>query len=190
MIHGEEQKTFIQRINSEPDTEIIRKNDDGSLYIPISATQMLLDEIFYGNWSFIVTETKFGRRWARGSGYMEVIHPITNSIIKRNGDAAIVLTGNLRTDSPRLEAMILLSCARKFGRVFGRDLNRNRDDAPLPIVNIKRTRECSDEEERMKILFDDCQTIEELETYKLIVPKSLKSYYETKLNNLKKNEMQ
>lgn len=174
---------FLKSINSEPNPEHIRKNDDGSLYIPISITQDLLDEIFLGMWSFEVTSVTFGRRWARGNGKMTCINPANGVPIVRNGDACIALTGNMRTDSPRLEAMILLSCAKKFGKVFGRDLNRAKDDAPLPAYKIEKT-DYTKEEERLKALIEDCKDLEELMTYHLVVPKSLKKLFEKKVKEL------
>lgn len=177
------QKQFITDLNAEPNPAHIRQNEDGSLYIPISITQSLLDEIFLGNWSFEVTETTFGRKWARGSGFIEVRHPLTGDKIRRNGDAGIILTGNLRTDSPRLEAMILLSCAKKFGKILGRDLNRTKDDAPLPTVKLEKA-DPTTEEKRMQLLIEDCNDLAELETYRLVVPKTLKKHYENKIKQL------
>jgi hypothetical protein len=179
----DKQIQFIKDLNLDPDKNLVRKNEDGSLYLPISHVQTLLDEIFLGIWSFEVTSTVFGRKWARGSGVMEVTHPTTGDKIRRSGDAAIILTGNLRTDSPRLEAMILLSCAKKFGRIFGRDLNRTRDDAPLAVVRVEKV-DMNAEEKRMETLIKDCDNLKELESYKLIVPKSLRQEYELKLKQL------
>lgn len=180
----EQLKQFTKDLNADPNPEHIRKNDDGSLYIPISITQTLLDEIFLGQWNFELVSVSFGKRWARGYGVMEVTHPITNQKIRRSGDAGILLTNNMRTDSPRLEAMILLSCAKKFGRVFGRDLNRTKDDAPLPVIRVEK-RDVTTEEKRMQILIEECEDISELESYRLIVPQSLKKQYESKLKQLK-----
>lgn len=180
------ERQFINDLNLEPDQNYIRKNEDGSLYLPISHVQNLLDDVFIGNWSFEVTNTVFGRKWARGSGVMQVKNPVTGEIIRRSGDAGIILTGNLRTDSPRLEAMILLSCAKKFGRIFGRDLNRTKDDAPLPIVKVEKP-DITTEEKRMKALIEDCNDKAELETYKLLIPQSLKKDYQAKLKSLSNN---
>lgn len=176
-------RQFTDDLNKEPTTDYIRKNEDGSLYLPISHVQSLLDNVFLGHWSFEVTSTVFGRKWARGSGTIEVTHPITKEKIKRSGDAAIHLTGNLRTDSPRLEAMILLSCAKKFGKIFGRDLNRTKDDSPLPVVKLEK-RDSTTEEGRMKLLIEECDDIHELESYKLLIPESLKKQYQSKLKEL------
>lgn len=176
-------KQFVDDLNKDPDPSHIRKNDDGSLYIPISTVQMLLDEVFLGKWNFEVTREVFGRKWARGSGVMEIINPVSGEKIRRSGDAGIILTGNLRTDSPRLEAMILLSCAKKFGRIFGRDLNRVKDDAPLPVAKIERP-DPTTEERRMQILIEECNDLRELETYKLVIPQGLKKQYQLKLKQL------
>lgn len=183
-IINEETWRFVNMLNADPPKEEIHRNEDGSLYVPISFVQNKLDLIFYGHWSFKMERESFGRKWARGSGVMEVVHPITGHIIRRNGDAAIILTGNLRTDSPRLEAMVLLSCAKKLGKVFGRDLNRQKEDAPLPVVRVEK-KDVSTEEARMKALIDDITDPAELESYKLVVPTSLKKHFDAKLKKLK-----
>jgi hypothetical protein len=177
---------FNRIFHSEPNATEIRKNEDGTLYLPISVVQNMLDSIFECHWSFNVTRESFGRKWARGSGIMEAVHPITGQVIKRGGDAAIILTGNLRTDSPRLEAMILLSCAKKFGKCFGRDLNRTKDDAPLPVVKIEK-RDATTEEKRMALLIEESEDLKELESYKLVIPASLKKQYQSKLKQLSVN---
>jgi hypothetical protein len=182
-MNNEKLRQFIADLNQDPNKEDIRQNEDKSFYLPISVTQNLLDDIFLGQWSFEVTSVSFGRKWARGSGVMEVIHPITGNKIRRNGDAGVLLTSNVRIDSPRLEAMILLSCAKKFGRVFGRDLNRAKDDAPLPIIKIEKP-EPSTEEKRMQLLIEDSTDAKELESYRLVIPKNLKKQYESKLKQL------
>jgi hypothetical protein len=182
-MNNENLMQFIKDLNCDPNPNHINKNDDGSLYIPISIVQTMLDEIFLGQWSFVVTDTEFGRKWARGYGKMQVVNPITGQKIIRSGDAGISLVGNLRIDSPRLEAMILLSCAKKLGRIFGRDLNRTKDDAPLPIIQVDK-QTFTTEEKRIEALIDDCETSEELETYKHVVPKGLKNKYDLKLKNL------
>lgn len=174
---------FVNALNSEPESALVKKNEDGSLYLPISHVQTLLDNVFLGQWSFEVVRETYGRKWARGTGIMEAINPINGNVIRRGGDAAIILTGNLRTDSPRLEAMILLSCAKKFGKVFGRDLNRNREDAPLPIIKVEKS-DLTVEEKRMQILIEECDDLKELESYKLVIPASLKKQYSTKIKNL------
>lgn len=183
MTNTNQQYNFIAHLNSNPKPDHIKQNDDGSFYIPISIVQTLLDDIFIGNWSFEVTTVEYGTKWARGSGRMEVINPITGQKIVRSGDAGILLVGNLRIDSPRLEAMILLSCAKKFGKIFGRDLNRAKDDAPLPTVAIEKS-ELGTTEKRISALIDDSENYEELSTYKHLVPASLKSKYEQKLKTL------
>lgn len=176
---------WVDDINKDPSTENVRKNDDGSLYIPISITQTMLDNIFLGHWSFEMVRETYGRKWARGVGRMTVIHPHTDREIVRSGDAGILMTGNIRLDSPRLEAMVLLSCARKFGRVLGRDLNRTRDDAPLPVIKVEHTPPPSEEESRLIQLIEQCDTVEKLQTFLLLAKtKKVMPAYNKKLNDL------
>ena len=182
----EKLQQWVKDLNAEPNPIHIKKNDDGSLYIPISVTQVLLDDIFLGQWDFEMTRDTYGRKWARGSGVMTCTNPINGEKIKRSGDAGILLTGNVRTDSPRLEAMVLLSAARKFGKVFGRDLNRSKDDAPLPIVKIEKT-DKSTEQERLLLLIDQCTTIEEIQSYTILAKQhKLEKEHTTKLKSLTK----
>lgn len=183
MSNNEQIRQFIADLNADPNPAHISKNDDGSLYIPISITQKLLDDIFLGMWSFEMKSVEYGRKWARGSGVMTVINPINGEKIIRNGDAGVLLTGNIRTDSPRLEAMVLLSCAKKFGRIFGRDLNRTKDDAPLPVVRVEKS-DKSTEEKRLEALIQECDTLEDLQSYKLLITEGLKKTYQSKLKQL------
>ena len=183
MSSNETLRQFIADLNSDPKPEHTSKNDDGSLYIPISITQNMLDEIFLGMWSFEMKEVHFGKTFARGSGVMTVTNPVNGEKITRNGDAGIILIHNMRTDSPRLEAMVLLSCAKKFGRVFGRDLNRTKEDAPLPVVRIEKNDKTA-EEKRLEILINECEDLKELESYKLVIPSGLKTKYLSRLKQL------
>lgn len=181
---------WVSDLNANPNPDFVKKNEDGSLYLPISYTQKLLDEVFLGQWSFEMTQTQYGRKWARGSGIMTVVNPITQHTVKRGGDAGILLTGNLRTDSPRLEAMVLLSCAKKFGRVFGRDLNRDKDDAPLPVVRLEKV-ERNSELERLSLLIDQCHTKEELQQFQLLAKsKGLLKEFNKKLKSLENESNQ
>lgn len=182
--NNEKLKQWVTDINAEPNPDHVKKNDDGSLYIPISITQKLLDDIFLGQWNFQMTESNWGRKWARGSGYMECINPITNEKIRRGGDAGVLLTGNVRTDSPRLEAMVLLSCAKKFGRVLGRDLNRSKDDAPLPVVKVEKT-DIDTEKQRLLTLIEQSETLDEIKSYSILAKqRGLLKEYEKKLKQL------
>lgn len=175
---------WIEVISHDPNPELVKKHDDGSLYLPISATQNLLDEIFLGQWSFEVLREQYGRKWGRGYGLMTVINPITGNSIARGGDAAIQLTGNMKLDSPRLEAFILLSCAKKFGKKFGRDLNRNKDDAPLPVITEQKV-PVNEEKDRLQKLIEDCTNIDTLKTYHLVAGQyKLTPVYNKKLKQL------
>lgn len=185
----EQLKQWIADINSDPNPEHIRENKDKSKYIPISFTQNLLDEIFLGQWDFEVLRESYGKKWARGYGKMTATHPVTGKTITRGGDAAIVLTGDLKMDSPRLEAMIQLSCARKFGRVFGRDLNRDLMDAPLPVTPKDAIEPVDVVKSRLIALMEQCTTVKSLSTWLEEAEKvGAKQEFETMLRLLTEKE--
>lgn len=86
--------------------------------------------------------------------------------------------------TPKCSTMAFKNACRKVGKLFGGGLNRGTEEADLPTVVIEK--ESPDRaEQRYKLLIDDCNTIAELKTYQFVIPKSLKDYYEQKLQTLK-----
>ena len=86
--------------------------------------------------------------------------------------------------TPKCSTMAFKNACRKVGKLFGGGLNRGTEEADLPTVVIEK--ESPDRaEQRYKLLIDDCNTIAELKTYQFVIPKSLKEYYEQKLQTLK-----
>lgn len=128
---------WIADLNSDPNPDHVKQNDDGSKYIPITISQILADETFLGMWDYEMVREVYGKSFSRGYGRMVATCPVNGKTIVRGGDAAMALTGDLRMDSPKLEAMVFLSCVRKFGKKFGRDLNREKQDAPSPVIQVK-----------------------------------------------------
>lgn len=118
-------------VNKDPSPEDIRKNPDGSEYIPISIVQDRLDIVFKGLWSWNFEREVFGKTGASGKGLLSYKDPYTGEWMHRSGTAAIYYDSQLRLDFPRLEAMCILNAAKKIGKWFGRDLNRQVEDAPL-----------------------------------------------------------
>lgn len=172
---------WMQDLNNDPNPDHVKKNDDDSEFIPISIEQKLLDETFLSMWDFEVLRETYGKTSARGYGRMIGTCPVNGKQIVRGGDAAINLTGDLKLDSPRLEAMILLSCAKKFGRKFGRDLNRDKQDAPLPVIQIvAEAKEVDQEFENVKLNLQGIEDKDKAATYL----KSTSFKYHLELNSI------
>lgn len=135
---------YLKLINQEP--EGVKTSEDGSYkFIPISAVESKLDEIYGGEWSFTMDREFFGKGYATGAGTLNVRHPASGYPIYKSGTAAVAMTGQVAMDYPRLEAQIILSASKKIGKVFGRDLNRDKDDAEVPVIPVEKDSDLGDE---------------------------------------------
>lgn len=128
---------FLAIINAEP--ENVKTSEDGSYkFVPISQIQKKLDEVFGGTWGWDLQREFWGRGYATGKGVLTYQHPVTGQMVSKGGTAGIVVTKQITMDYPKLEAQVLLNAAKKIGRAFGRDLNRDKEDAPLPVIEVER----------------------------------------------------
>lgn len=126
---------YLEIINAYPVG--VKDADDGDYkFIPISVIEALLDSVFGGSWSWDLDRETFGKGYVIGKGRLAYQHPVTGLLITKSGTAGIPLSKEVTMDYPRLEAAVLLNAAKKIGRAFGRDLNRDRDDAPLPSISL------------------------------------------------------
>lgn len=128
---------FYKIITADPVD--VKMAEDGSYrFVPISAIENSLDEIFSAHWSWDFQREFWGRGYATGKGVLSVRHPVSGDWISRSGTAAVALSGNIAMDYPKLESATILSAAKKIGKAFGRDLNRDRDDAELPVIPVEK----------------------------------------------------
>lgn len=146
---------FTQRLNIQPTEEEIQVNRaaNNSRYLPISFTETKLDEIFAGLWNFELKSYQVVANEIIATGVLSVFHPVAKMWISRSGAAAVMIqqvsaknggTGRISNiddkikntlvkDFPHLESEVLKSAAKKFGKIFGRDLNRQFEDTYSPI---------------------------------------------------------
>jgi hypothetical protein len=146
---------FLLRLNAEPDQADIQVNRaaNNSQYKPISFVQNDLDELFAGLWNFEIKSYQVIANEIVGTGLLEVFHPIARMWIKRSGAAAVMIqqkseknggTGRISNiddkikntlvkDFPHLESELIKSAAKKLGKVFGRDLNREHEGSYSPV---------------------------------------------------------
>ena|ERR1700743_1306706 len=123
---------YLALINQEP-TEVKAADDGDYDFQPISHIKNELDVVFGGDWSFDLDRETVGKGEAIAKGTLTYRHPVIGSYVWRSGTAAIVLEKGLRMDYPKLEAAVLLNAAKKIGKRFGRDLNKDREDAPVVV---------------------------------------------------------
>lgn len=137
-------EAFIKMLNKEPNKNELGKTADGKAStIPISFIEMTLDETFKGLWS---TENFTYQVFANevvGSLELVAIHPVNGMQIRRTGAASIQIMVNKGTNPldinnkksnaldmgfPRLKSECLKNAAQSLGKIFGRDLNRDKSD--------------------------------------------------------------
>lgn len=142
---------FQALLHKEPDPQGLDKTPDGKAKtLVISYIEMLLDELFFGQWS--LTDEKYQREFNEvvGSATLTVIHPISGREIKRVGFASIVITQDADTklidfnsakkknaldlSFPKLKSEILKNAASSLGKSFGRDMNRKKVDHYNPLL--------------------------------------------------------
>lgn len=135
---------FLIIINADPDG--VKDSQDGSYkFIPISAIEAKLDEIFYGEWSWDFQRELFGKGYAIGKGLLSYRHPVSGEWLHKSGTAGVVLSKEVTMDYPRLEAQALLNSVKKIGPVFGRNLNRDKDDAEVGVIFVDKEENLDEE---------------------------------------------
>lgn len=166
---------FMSRLNEQPDASEIKVNDkaNNSKYIPISFLMNKLDEIFLGLWQFTLIREQVIANEIIGVGVLKVFHPIANVWIERTGSASVMIQqmskdrggsgrisniddkikNTLVKDFPHLESECIKSAAKKLGKIFGRDLNREFTDIYSPIYS-----EMNDGQENFTHAVNELQT--------------------------------
>ena len=157
----ESMQKFLQRLNSEPAIEGILPTPDGKAKtLVISHVEMTLDELFFGQWSTRNFQWSAIANEVQGSLELVVIHPVSGREIVRTGAGSVIIMVDKVPDEvkmnpqlrnqwalnpsnkkanaldlafPKLKAECLKNAALSFGKVFGRDLNRNIVDEYRPF---------------------------------------------------------
>ena len=110
---------------------IVKQNADGSEYVPISCVQ---EDLFVGYGGYTKMELlreSYHSEGLSGVGRLHYKHPISGEWLFQDGSASLPFQKGMRLDFPNLSSHIILSCAKKIGVRFGRDLNRIAQDAPI-----------------------------------------------------------
>jgi hypothetical protein len=199
-------ENFVKRLNERPAQPEVKTNAqaNNSKYLPISFIQNKLDEVYVGLWNFEMVREQVVANEVIGVGVLEVFHPIAQIWIKRSGTGAVMIQqqkgaeitdiskkykNTLVKDFPHLEAACLTSAAKKLGKMFGRDLNREFEDMYSQIY----TEEINHEEglnasilemekattkERFKQIWDDNPALQSLtdfqKNYQYFMRKNIK----------------
>lgn len=125
------EEEYYDYLNKEP--VVTKTNPDGSYYCPISYVQEQLMQLYRGNTKFELLRENIGTKGSYGVGRLHYKVPYSGEWLFQDGSASIPHDKGMRLDFPALASHIMLSCAKKIGKVFGRDLNRDIEDAPIQL---------------------------------------------------------
>ncbi len=156
-------ENFTNKLNQLPNPGEIDKTPDGKANsIPISFIEMTLDEFFFGQWDTHNFKWSVIANEVVGSIDLSVLHPVSGREIKRVGAACVQIMvdsvpDNIKNDKqarnawalnpnnkkagaldmgfPKLKAECLKNAAQSLGKLFGRDLNRKKQDVFTPIIS-------------------------------------------------------
>lgn len=158
-------QNFLTKLNVNPSPESIDKTPDGkAATVLISHIEMLLDEYFFGMWETENFKWSVISNEVVGSLDLCFYHPTTGIRMKRTGAAAIQImvdrvpdeikdipkeknkwalnpdnkkSNALDMSFPKLKAECLKNAAQSLGKLFGRDLNRKKQDVYKPLISKK-----------------------------------------------------
>jgi len=141
---------FTKLLNRQPDPQDVKSRQSYS-YLPISFLEMSLDELFFGQWSTYDFTYRQIVNEVVCSITLEVIHPTTGERIRRVGAASTAIMqdkGTLLTQFaekkkkdalemgfPKVKAEAFKNACLSFGKVFGRDLNRQFNDSYTELIS-------------------------------------------------------
>lgn len=203
-------QNFLTRLNVAPAPESIDKTPDGKAgTILISHIEMLLDEYFFGLWETENFKWNVIANEIVGSIDLVFTHPVTQTKFRRTGAAAIQIMVDKRPDNvsasewandprnkkpnaldmgfPKLKTECVKNAANSLGKLFGRDLNRKKQDEYRPLVRVNRELK---ERERIEHLINDALTIDHLNDIVPQVPEELKGVWNEKMKILNENQKQ
>ena len=138
------EQDYLNWLNEPP--RVIKQNDDGSEYVPISCVQEDLLEGYKGNTKMELLRESYHSEGLSGIGRLHYKHPISGEWLFQDGSASIPFNQGMRLDFPSLSGHIMLSCAKKIGPRFGQKLNRDLEDDQVlnePLTakkNVKQKR--------------------------------------------------
>lgn len=162
-------QNFIQRLNKANPTSGVDSTADGKAKtLFISHVEMTLDEYFFGLWSTENYKWSVIQNEVVGSLDLVVCHPVNGMMIRRIGAASIIIqvdkvpeglkgkernewalnASNKKSNAldmgfPKLKAECLKNAAQSLGKIFGRDLNRDKkvgqSDTFNPLIKTENT---------------------------------------------------
>lgn len=200
----EQLENFTTLLNKAPVKEKIQKHQ-GYEYLPISVVEKDLDRLYFGlvqyeciSYNQIFNEIACHAR-------IKVFHPVIRQWISYDGLGSAVIQQDANTKVidfhqhkkpnalqltlPKAYAEAIKNAAKKIGKRFGADVNRKFEDEYEPIVTNKKPKTSQDEiqENRVREMLGDIDTIEVLMKVKKQIPEHLQYIFTERFAEIGKN---
>ena len=182
-------EAFTRIINSNP--RKVEKHPYTKMdYVPVSEIEMVLDQLFFYQWEWVDVTAELMLNSVVCRGTLIVKHPSIDQWLRRSGGGAVKLQQDkgAKVDDlskikpnafdlavPVAEAFALKNAAKKFGKIFGRDLNRKFESDFTPLYTPENPAILK---KYMDLVTKDCNAIELLDNAR-------KQLNEDELNTLK-----
>jgi len=154
-IQSAEQKSienFQMLLNAYPEKDKILKNAmaKGAEYLPIQEIENLLDSYYEGLWNISNLKWSVVANEICGTLELSVFHPVAKVWITRTGSASVMIMTKqgqpatienkiqncLVSMFPKLKSECTKNAAKSLGVIFGRALNRGKDDDYTYLTEI------------------------------------------------------
>lgn len=146
---------FQQLLNQHPNKADVKQNQmaKNAEYVPINVIERTLDELYSGLWQTAGFTTQVVANEIVGSIELRVFHPVAKEWLTRIGAASVLIQtasgqpvtlenkikNTLTKDFPHLKAECIKNAAKSLGVVFGRNLNRGKDDEFMYLSETVQT---------------------------------------------------
>ena len=134
---------FQKKLNTDPPKSALKRDSrQGFNYLPISYYEIMLDDIYFGQWTTTDIQTKIVANEIIVSLQLNVLHPISSTWLSRTGCGSSTIMQNsgasvtdisqkkknaLQKDYPKAKSEALKNAAKSLGKIFGRDIGRKAD---------------------------------------------------------------
>lgn len=167
------------------------KADQEFMYVPIGVLQKFLDKIFGAqNWSWKITSTNETLSFL-ATGDLTVTFADGSQIIRSGAGASMIRcdkkTGNpigngAVMDFPKANSEAFKNACQQLGRIFGRDLRRNKD-----VKTITQYQQVEKDLKVISIQIKTCTTMKELDEFEKIYSDDLGDLIESQRQKIEQN---
>lgn len=175
------------------------KNDEGkdvpAVFLPINKVEYVLTRV-YTKWWVEVKSVQVIANSVVVTVRLHVVNPLNGEYEWQDGVGAVAIQTNsgagamdwnqakssgVQMAAPAAETYAVKDAAEKFGKIFGRDLNR-RDVLSYDNLLKNNMTNAEKEHERILLMIEDCKTVEEIVNFRESLSTELQEKYAQEIN--------